>query len=290
MTYLNSKDYLQKRLSGEKIVSAATIYGINAMSSQKPSDSFIVFALNYNGFSCFEYRVNRGKFYVSACEENKVLNITKLSAEMLQDEAMLRWWNCVFYEQAGIRHYDEEYDTLKIANDCNTVFKDVIKEFSDSISSMGFPKKRCPVFLTGDLAENPLLQYVLQQQFSIKEIMVLTCKEKENISINENDIVALPESKLNELMLNTNTNISLASIVSKPVRITLPLDSISSVMVLDLDKNKKWEDALADKQKDYSVGNIDFKVIDLQVECDSFQNIFLSCLDINGNRKVLQVK
>lgn len=286
MTYINSKDYLKKRLSGEKIVSAATVYGVNAMASQRCSDSFIVFALNHNGFSCFEYKVNQGKFYVSYCKENKPLNLTKISIEMLQDEAMLRWWNCVFYEQTGIRYYDKEYDTLRIANDCNTVFKDVIKEFSDSVSSMDFPKKECPIFLTGDLAENPLLQYVLQQQLSMKEIMVLTCKEKEDLSVNENDIVALPESKLNKLKLNTNTTISLASIVSKPVRITLPLDSISNVMVLGI----KWKDTLVDNQSDYCVKDLGFKTVSLSVECDSFQNIFLSCMDVNGNRKVLQVK
>lgn len=287
MTYLNSKDYLQKRLSGEKIVSAATIYGINAMASQKYSDSFIVFALNHNGFSCFEYKVKQGKFYVSANDENKPFNITMVSTEMLQDEAILRWWNCVFYKQAGVRYYDKEYDTLNIANDCTTVFKDVIKEFSDSISSMGFPKKECPVFLTGDLAENPLLQYVLQQQFSMKEIMVLTCKEKENLYVNENDIVALPESQLNKLKLNTNTTISLASIVSNPLRVILPLDSsIRSVMA----SNLKWEDVLIDSQNDYCLKDLGFKTVSLSVECDSFQNIFLSCVDLNSNRKVLQVK
>lgn len=287
MTYLNNKDYLQKRLSGEKIVSAATIYGINAMASQKCSNSFIVFALNHNGFSYFEYKVNQGKFYVSSSEENKPLNLTKISIDMLQDEAMLRWWNCVFYEQAGIRYYDKEYDTLRIANDCNTVFKDVIKEFSDSVSSMDFPKKECPIFLTGCLAENPLLQYVLQQQFSMKEIMVLTCKEKEDLSVNENDIVALPESKLNKLKLNANTTVSLASIVFKSLSVSLPLDStISSVMVSGI----KWKDTLVDNQSDYYIKDLGFKTVSLSVECDSFQNIFLSCLDINGNRKVFQVK
>lgn len=287
MTYLNSKDYVQKRLSGEKIVSAATIYGINVMASHKCSDSFIVLALNHNGFSFYEYKVNEGKFHVTGCIENKPLNITKLSIEMLQDEAMLRWWGYVFYEQEGIRFYDKEYDTLKIANDCNTVFEDVINEFTDSISSMGFPNTGGPIFLTGDFAENPLLQYVLQQQFSLKEILVLTCEEKEDLSINENDIVTLPDGKLNKIKLNMTSTISLASIVSKPLRITLPLDSSkSSVMVSEL----KWEDILSDNRNDYSVNNIGFKTIMLSVECDSFQNIFLSCLDVNGNRKVLQVK
>lgn len=287
-TYVNNyEDYCRRKLSGDDVVSVATKYGFEIMSLNMQLSQFVVLELNKNDYSFYEYEVIKSKFRVKEYSDAISYNITEvITNEMLQDEALLRWWNSVFYEQAGIRYYDKEYDTLRIANDCNTVFKDVIKEFSNSVSLMDFPKKEFPIFLTGDLAENPLLQYVLQQQFSMKEIMVLTCKEKEDLAANENDIVVLPESKLNELKLNTNTPISLASIVSKPVRITLPLDSISSVMVLD----KNWEDVLADKQKDYSVGNMDFKVISLHVECDPFQNIFLASRDIRGNRKVIQIK
>jgi hypothetical protein len=52
----------------------------------------------------------------------------------------------------------------------------------------------------------------------------------------------------------------------------------------------EWKDTLVDNQSDYCVKDLGFKTVSLSVECDSFQNIFLSCLDINGNRKVLQVK
>ena len=76
-----------------------------------------------------------------------------------------------------------------------------------------------------------------------------------------------------------------SALTSSPVSVTLPLLSVSSEMTPGI----KWEDMLAEQQKDYSVGNFDFKRMFVHVECDPFQNIFLSCTDLKGNRKVKQI-
>lgn len=284
----NSEDYLRKRLAGENVTSVATLYGINAITVRKTSEKFTVLVVNINDYSFFRYEVNQDRFRVSDFKESTPHSLADVvSPIMLKNEKMLKWWNCVFFERDGKRFYDSVYDDLHVADETYITFKDVIKGFDSALSELLLSILSYPVFLTGDLAENPLLQYVLQQQFSMKEIMVLTCKEKENLYVNENDIVALPESQLNKLKLNTNTTISLASIVSNPLRVILPLDSsIRSVMV----SNLKWEDVLIDSQNDYCLKDLGFKTVSLSVECDSFQNIFLSCVDLNSNCKVLQVK
>ena len=50
-----------------------------------------------------------------------------------------------------------------------------------------------------------------------------------------------------------------------------------------------WDSMLDNQRADYSVGNFDFKKVNVQVECDVFQNIFLICDDLDGNRKVKHI-
>ena len=101
----------------------------------------------------------------------------------------------------------------------------------------------------------------------------------------ENEIVILPKERLDNIKLNVNESVNLTKLVATPLHITLPLDSLASKMSSDI----KWEDILVDKQEDYSVVDLAFKTVCLEVECDCFQNIFLSCQDLKGNRKVIQL-
>ena len=286
MTYLNIKDYLEKRLLGETIISAATIYGINAMATDNTSDNFTVLAVNMEDFSFYRYDVVQDRFRVLDFEESTLHSLADVaSPAMLQNEKMLKWWNCVFFERDGKRTYDSFYDDLHIADNTDVTFKDVIKGFNSMLSKLPLSEFGNHIFLSGDLAENPLLQYVLQNRLS-KEISVLRCG-KIPASYSENEMVVLPK-ELDSLKLNTNITINLASMVNKPINITLPLDSstLDSMML----PNIKWEAICIDSRKDYSINDLDFKTVKLHVECDVFQNIFLYCMDMNGNPpKVIQV-
>ena len=294
----NSKDYLIKRKAGENVTSAVALYGINAMATQEASSNFTVLAVNMKDFSFFRYDVVQDRFRVLDFEESTPHSLAVVvSPAMLQNKKMLKWWNCVFFEHNGKRYYDSFYDDLHIADDTSVTFKDVIKDFDSALSNMPLSKLDNHVFLTGDLAENPLLQYVLQDHFS-KKVNNLHC-EKEATTYSENEMVILPKEKLDGLKLNTNITMDLASMVNEPINITLPLDS--STMKLDSsikgkemlpNTNIKWEDILNDKEhEDYRIKGTDlfFKTVKLHVECDVFQNIFLYCEDMSGNRKVIQV-
>ena len=290
----NSKEYLKKRLAGEDVNSAVALFGINAMATHDVSGNFTVLAINMNDYSFFRYDVAQDGYRFGVLldgqnqldfEESEPHSLTNVvSPAMLQNKAMLKWWNCVFFERNGKRSYDSFYDGFHIANDTDVTFKDVIKGFESVLSKLPLYKLGNRVFLTGDLAENPLLQYVLQNRLS-KEISVLRCNE--TASYSESDRVILPE-KLERLKLTTNITMDLASMVNKPINITLPLDSstLESMML----QNIKWGDICIDRRKNYSINGLDFKTVKLHVECDVFQNIFLYCMDMNGNPpKVIQV-
>lgn len=283
----NTKDYLKKRLAGKSVSHAAALFGINVMATHNASDDFTVLVVNTKDYSFFRYNVAQDRFRVTGFEESALCSLTDvISPVRLQDKVMLKWWNCVFFERDGKRTYDSFYDDLHIADNTNVTFKDVIKGFSSALSKMPLSKFVNHVFLTGDLAENPILQYVLQECFS-EEISVLHC-DKVATSYSENKMVIMPKEKLVRLKLNTNTTIDLASMVNEPINITLPLDS--STMERLMLPNIKWDAVRIDNRKDYSVNGLDFKTIKLHVEGDLFQNVFLYCEDMSGNRKVILVK
>ena len=283
----NRKDYLEKRLAGKDVTSAVALFAIQAMAMHKASSNFTVLAVNMKDFSFFRYDVVQDRFRVLDFEESTPHSFADVvSPAMLQNEKMLKWWNCVFLERDGKRTYDSFYDDFHFADNTNVTFKDVIKGFGSALSKMPLSKLGNPVFLAGDLAENPLLQYVLQSHLS-NEISVLHCDE-EITSYSEIKMVILPKEVLERLKLETNIAIDLASMVNEPINITLPLDS--STMDSKMLPNIKWGDLLLDNQEDYSVNGLDFKTIKLHIECDSFQNVFLYCEDMSGNQKVILVE
>jgi hypothetical protein len=154
---------------------------------------------------------------------------------------------------------------------------------SASISAIQIPNIPSQLFVTGDLAECSLVRYVLQLKFAPSHVHLLSVSSHDDFD--ENQLVTLPAERLNQLALFVNGTLSYSTLASAPISVTLPLLSMDSEMTPGI----KWEDMLTEQQKDYSVGNFDFKRMTIRVECDPFQNIFLSCTDIRGNRKVKQI-
>lgn len=282
----NKADYISRKLAGEDVTSIATCYGYYALSTKIPSKEFSVLVLDFNDYSYYEYALEHGKFCVKSDRELVPHAFTNVVAsKMLRDDSLLRWWNCVFFEREGKRHYDNSYDDLYIAEQCNIKFKEVIRELSLLIKTIQFPNSKTQVFIAGELADNPLVQYVLQQHVAFGKLLVLprVCID---FSFEEHEVVILPKRKLGKLSLGTDLKIHPEDLLLTSMSVSLPLDSsIDSLML-----NKvKWKDVLMDEQKDYSMGNMDIKIISLHLECDSFQNIFLGCKDLKGNKKVIQV-
>lgn len=284
MTYTNTKDYIRRKLYGEKIVSPATYLGYKAITTYHATDNFMVVVMNMNDFSYYVYNVIDGKFRINHYEESLPHNITDvITVDFLQDSDAMRWWKCIFYEHDNLCTYDTYYDDLKISERSDITFKEILEKLSCSISSFQLPNGVSQLFLTGDLSNNLLLRYVLQCQLAPKIAHVFPDFTGNDIA-NENEIVILPKERLEKIKLNVNESVNLATLVATPLHITLPLDSIGHTMLPD----KKWEDVV-NKQADYSVADLAFKTVCLQVECDCFQNIFLSCHDLRGNRKVIQL-
>lgn len=279
----NNREYLNKRLSGEEIVSDATIYGFRAMTNKAP-ETFVVIVLNADVFSFFKYKTKDGKFHVLEYGENKPHAVSSIiNNDMNQNSKLMAWWKYVFFERDETYRYDPILDSYPISDNHKMTLKELTEKLLDTVSDMELPSDTTQVYLTGELSKNPALRYILQQKMSPAKIISLPEVNDEDIP-EENTIVTMPANKL-EQRLDVGGDVRLSSLVSDSVRITLPLDSADNGMVPGM----KWTDILADTQKDYSVGNTGFKVITLSISCDSFQNVFLTCQDLRGNRKVKQL-
>jgi hypothetical protein len=194
----------------------------------------------------------------------------------------MRWWKNVFFESDGVCTYDNYYDHYKIADDSEVTFGEIVKRLSDCISALQLPSGVSQVFLTGELAKNPMLRYVVQEKIGNVHVLF---ENQQVESLNEHDVIVLPQEELSRLSLNTTKSIKLSELIDSSIYITVPLILMDGVML----SNKTWKDALVNEQEDYSVGGLKFKNLNLKVECDVFQNIFLLCKDLSDNRKVVHI-
>lgn len=275
---------MKRKLSGEIIVSSATYMGYKAITTYQAPDNFMVVVMNMDNLSFYVYNVKEEKFCIKDYKESLQHTITDLiTTELLQNNDVIKWWKCIFYEHDNVCTYDPYYDALKISDNSDITFKEIIERLSSHISSLQLPTGISQLFLTGDLATNPLIKYVLQRLTASKSVLSLTDFTGNDIP-DENEIVIVPKERLDHMSLNVKGSVNFTELIPTSLKITLPLDSIGNLMSSDT----KWEDMLVDKQQDYNVGNLAFKTISVRVECDSFQNIFLSCKDLRGNRKVKQ--
>ena len=283
MKFINdNSEYLERKLSGEDVISSATFYGKKA--SESMLKSFLVIVLNETNYSFYKYEVEDNRFFVTDFKESmshELASIIPLS--FVRDQASMKWWQQVFFEREGLCTYDTYYDSLKIAEDSEMTFKEANERLHKSLLNLDLPPITSDVFLTGEIV-SPMVRYNMQNIMGKYRVYPLLLG-LDTEPINENEIVSYPSEKLDKFILKANGGIMLSMLALDPVNITLPVVSCQEEML----SGTKWEDMLGDQQKDYTVGNYDYKIVTLKVECDPFQNAFLSCQDHKGNRKVIQI-
>lgn len=279
----NTKNYIERKLAGEDVISPGSLYGHMALSERPQSDAFLVLNIDLERMSFYQYVSKSGRIRIVDYREDVSHAITELlDANVWLDAATGRWWNCVFFDCNGHLNYDPSYDVLSISDNSDVPFKTLLDGVLTIFTSLFQTSNKAPLFICGELCQSPLIRYVLQQMTGFP-VMVLSQQEKD-LSFNENEVAAIPEEKLSQLSINSGTPISFRQMTSKPVAITFPISSLDSELTSDV----PWKSLISDNSIDYSVGEMGFKMVRLFVEYDSFQNVFLSSNDTRGNRKVIR--
>ena len=282
----NTEEYIKRRLSGEKVFSIASVYGYNAMDLYNGSDGkLVVIEVNRNNLSYYEYLVSAKQFCVKYNKDNICHSIAEvLDDNVKYNQKIENWWKCVFYDDSGVICYDDEYDTLPLADACEVQFPVLINELTKQLQTLELPRAKSPIYLTGELSSNPMLQYVVQQVFSAQSITLLPTIN--SFAKQEHDIVLFPIERLKQIDLKVNRPIKLNNLVASPLEVRLPLDSsLETNMIL----KTKWNEILSNNVCDYIVGGLKFKYISLWVECDVYQNIFFCSKDMHGRYKVIKI-
>ena len=279
----NKDEYINRRLSGEEVISIASVYGYNAMELYGSDGKLVVIEVNRNNLSYYEYLVSAKQFCVKYNKDNICHSIAEvLDASVTYSQKIENWWKCVFYDDSGVICYDEEYDTLPIAEASEVQFSELISKLLNHLQSLNLPVAKSPIYLTGELSLNPMLQYIVQQVFSAQKISILPTIS--SLAKSEYDIVLFPIERLKQIDLKVNRPIMLNTLLASPLEVRLPLDSsLDTSMVL----KTRWNEILSNNECDYSVGDLRFKYISLWVECDVYQNIFFCCRDMHGRYKVI---
>ena len=281
---LDTKDYLKRKLSGEDVISSVSLYGLRALSQQPQSDSLLVLDIDGDGFAYYRYAAKDGRIQVVAYDEDVPLPISSVfEGNLLHCETVSRWWEHVFFEHNGIIGYDPFYDMLHVSEDSSLTFKGYIEKVTSLLEPLLNTAKSAQVFVRGDIARSPLIRYVFQQSSGLPVKLLGNIKMEG--SFNENEWVFLPDEELAGYILNLSVAVKFSQMAPCPLTVTLPISSLDS----ELTSGIKWSDLLLDKQADFRVGELEFKVVNLRVECDSFQNAFLACEDMRGHRKVIHL-
>ena len=281
----DSRDYIARKRAGESVISVLSVYGSRAMSIVPSAREFLVLMLNRDNYSFFFFTVNEGRFRISSSQEAVPHELSSILSEGLsQDDSVVRWWNCVFYDENGFCSYDTAYDSLGVFEGSDKTFGQLLRQLSEAFSRMDLPTRVSHVFLGGELLKNAAVRYTVQQFYSSRQLSVLP-EIAGDVVLDENRLVTLPDEQLNRMSIELNGAIPFSAFVSSPVLLTLPLDSVNNQMV----ENYSWNAILSDLEVDFSVDEMCFKNVWLQVECDALQNIFLASRDMKGSRKVIQL-
>ena len=283
MTLINNNtEYIHRKLNGEDVVPVATLYGFQAMRCA--SGDFLVVEFNEDNHSVYHYKDTY--FRISEYKESLFHSLPSVIRDFyINNKSVKKWWNSVFYESNGKCLYDFSYDSLRISEESPIPFFKLIAEVSDFIRDLHFPTLSSDLFLTGDLSRCPVVRYVFQQMVRGYNVNVLSPVSEEDY-INKPLLVPVPQIILEAIQFSVNDAVPFKMKVAQPVKIRLPLCSLDKEIMPGV----RWTDMVCDKRKDYSVGNFEFKIIFLLLESDPFQNVFLSCFDMNGNRIVKQIK
>lgn len=280
-------EYIQRRLAGEHVLPMAHLLGMTAVEQEPTANELMVISIHHDDMSFYIYEIKESKFRISSFQENIKHCLSGVLTDDLLNVKTEAWWKAVFFEIGGQCSYDNAYDTLKIAEDNNQDFKELIDSVSRALKGLDFPSVPSVVCLVGEYSANPLVRYVLQEKLSLNNsIQLIPCDVKKNESFEDfpNQVIP-PTEKIQEVPILVNGGIYADAILQKHVTVTFPLSCIDNVLVNDI----KWNQLVSDKSPDYRTGNLEFKRLFLQADYDVFGDVFLSCKDIHGNLSLVKL-
>lgn len=275
-------DYISIKKDYQDVISWAEYVGIELLSHVDVTTLYVI-RFNKNDYDYYRYAYQNQTFKITNLKEHiqHPLN-TIFPDEMLSDTKTIRWWNQVFFESGKEEYtFDPYYRNLKVADNANKIFNNLIDELAALIKEWDISPK-ITIYLNGDFCNCIPLLYVLQLSKNCKVRILPQIRALQNNIIMEKHLVK-PDNLLN-FHIETQKRIRLSEITGrKKIFITLPLyDNILSSRAIE---KFTWKDLLQNENPDYTVCDKPFKRLKLSTDTDCFQNIFLHIQDSTKHYK-----
>lgn len=279
-------DYIERRLAGEEVIPRAYLYGLIVAEEVQSADEVMVISINSLDYSIYIYEIKDGNFRIRSFQEIVHHSLSEVLTNDMLDDQTLAWWKAVFFEKDGHSTYDNAYDVLRIAENRNQTFQETIQSVIRSFEGLNLSSVPSRVCIVGEYSKNPLVRYALQQKLdSNNNIYMIPCDDVKSDSFEgAQSQIILPTERIQASPMRINGSIFADLFMQQSITITFPLPCIENVLVNDI----KWSQLISDSTPDYSVGDLEFKKLFLQAECDVYGTIFLSCADIHGNRSIVK--
>lgn len=284
----DQRDYIERRLSGEKVIPRAYLHGLTAVEKRESANEVMVISISQSDLSIYLYEIKDNNFRIISFQENVHHTLSEVLSRELLDEQTLAWWKVVFFEIEGQCKYDSSYDNLQIAENSAQTFKEIIQSVTQSLEELDIPKVPSTVCIFGEYSMNPLVRYVLQKKLEPhnSSIQLIPCEDiaKDTFDGSQSRII-LPSEINQSLPMKINGLLFTDLVIQQPIPITFPMECIDNVLVNDI----SWSRLVSDRTPDYRVGNLEFKHLFLQADCDVYGDIFLSCEDSHGNNVIVKL-
>lgn len=279
-------NYIERRLAGEEVIPRAYLYGLTAVEKVLSANEVMVVSINTHDFSAYVYEIKDGNFRIRSFQENVHHSLSEVLTNDILDSQTLAWWKAVFFEKDGQCTYDQAYDEFRVSEKDTQTFQEMIQSVKQSFESLNLPAIPSIVCIVGEYSMNPLVRYVLHQKLaSHNNVHLIPCEDitTDTFEGSQNRIIH-PTEKIQASPIRINGVLLTDLIMQQPIPITFPLLCIDNILVNDI----PWSWLVSDRRPDYRAGNLDFKLLYLQADCDVYGSIFLSCVDICRNRSIVK--
>lgn len=277
------EEYLNRKTLGEDVISEASVLGVSAL--QKTNEDFCVLTLASSTYCYYVYEVKDNKFHIADFRENVPHNLPEIIASgLLTNSKTQEWWNAVFHETASGIEYDDYYDTLRISDDADVTFGELIEQLKSGLHSLENLLLNRVLVLSGEYNISPI-RYLCSAVLGAKEVQMIDSVAPSEI--NESQHVILPVDKMTTVVA-VQGRPTLSTLSNSAVRLSFPMDPVTLESYVC--NNITWKELIdSEAQHDYMANDCKFKYIDIHVECDAYGNLFLTCKDLLGNKKLKQL-
>lgn len=281
------QDYIRLRLNGENVISRAECDGIAVTNSIENDCVFYILDISQYYYSYYIIRKHSKRIMIMDFKENQKHDLKIVFTDNLMKDDVKNKWKSHIPSQTD-NPYKLLYDaslsddySIDPSNESGKSFRELFEQIKLKVRNMTGPvENKSEVYLKHCFYSDcwPLL-YILQEIFGGVKPM----PQYDDNDIDCKGMFDFPDIKFN---ISESAPLTLMQMFGRKQMIHIPMDkTLKTDFVVNGNSNdrvllKTWNDILPNRNVDYTVGDIDVKLLSpLFFEVDGYQNVFVTVRD-----------